>query len=294
MAQITTTGHAPTHVYAKSALSLGISTRSRALKSVPIPRQGADFKGWASIVRTLLGATRGDRTVLALRQGKHECGTRCGQARYRAGRSGRASPVGEAAGEQERRSDMAGLIRRYIPGVRPQRSVKRQFEQIADAVAESIGLGTIAAEYDLGSVVEHELDSLRLSGRGAPTALVSARCAPRLEHLTLTDCDLTAALPALISAVPGLRSLYPQFVELPDDLTHCRPASAGEDSVARVHRTGKRPDQCGIYPPARFATAIGRQRRRRHANRRGDSIDYRHCVRSDPSRVIRRRHTTTP
>ncbi|GAA2356907.1 hypothetical protein GCM10010246_52830 [Streptomyces cuspidosporus] len=37
--------------------------------------------------------------------------------------------------EQESRMDMSALIRRRIPGLRAQRSVERQFEQIADAVA---------------------------------------------------------------------------------------------------------------------------------------------------------------
>ncbi|GAA5073366.1 NACHT domain-containing protein [Nocardia iowensis] len=41
-------------------------------------------------------------------------------------------------GDQDRRSDMDGLIRRYIPGLRPQRSVQRQFEQIADSVADRL------------------------------------------------------------------------------------------------------------------------------------------------------------
>jgi len=37
--------------------------------------------------------------------------------------------------DQETRLDMDELIRRHVPGLRPQRSVRRQFEQIADAVA---------------------------------------------------------------------------------------------------------------------------------------------------------------
>ncbi|PXX60303.1 NACHT domain-containing protein [Nocardia tenerifensis] len=81
-----------------------------------------------------------------------------------------------------------------------------------------LGLRFVPADYDLRFVVEHGLSDLKLGGNGSPAALVAVGRAPGLERLTLTKCDLTDALPALIATVPRLRSLELTGVALPDDL----------------------------------------------------------------------------
>ncbi|GGV10693.1 ATP-binding protein [Streptomyces filipinensis] len=61
--------------------------------------------------------------------------------------------------EQERRTDMAGLIRLRVPGLRFQRSVERQFGEIADAVFDR-----------LAPFLEREFGGLEESGREAVIA----------------------------------------------------------------------------------------------------------------------------
>ncbi|MFF7476562.1 NACHT domain-containing protein [Streptomyces sp. NPDC008092] len=46
--------------------------------------------------------------------------------------------LGARRQDQERRAEMSDLIRARVPGLRPQRSVERQFEEIADAVAARV------------------------------------------------------------------------------------------------------------------------------------------------------------
>lgn len=84
---------------------------------------------------------------------------------------------------------------------------------------QSLGLGSIHAEYDLAFVVDAGLTDLTLGGAGSPAALTAVGRAPQLEHLTLDDCDLVDALPALTAVVPRLRSLELSRVRVPDDLS---------------------------------------------------------------------------
>ncbi|MEU0805826.1 NACHT domain-containing protein [Streptomyces sp. NPDC005970] len=65
--------------------------------------------------------------------------------------------------EQESRMDMSALIRRRIPGLRAQRGVERQFEQIADAVAAR-----------LEPICGHEFRGLDEGGRRAALDAVTA------------------------------------------------------------------------------------------------------------------------
>ncbi|MEU9792162.1 NACHT domain-containing protein [Streptomyces sparsogenes] len=74
--------------------------------------------------------------------------------------------------EQESRMDMSALIRRRIPGLRAQRSVERQFEQIADAVAAR-----------LEPMCGHEFGDLDEGGRQAALRAVTAAFA----HADLSD-----------------------------------------------------------------------------------------------------------
>ncbi|WTP25383.1 hypothetical protein OG975_33640 [Streptomyces sp. NBC_00203] len=64
--------------------------------------------------------------------------------------------------EQERRLPIEELARVRVPGVKFQRSVKRQFEQIADAVFDRVE-----------PFLEHEFRALDESGR---TAVIDAVC----------------------------------------------------------------------------------------------------------------------
>ncbi|MFI6165268.1 NACHT domain-containing protein [Nocardia sp. NPDC051052] len=102
---------------------------------------------------------------------------------------------------------------------------------------DAVGIGEVRAEYDLEPVVDRELNDLRLAGTMAGFALASMQCAPLLEHLTLTGCDLTAAFPKLIAVVPGLRSLDLSLVELPDDLSPLAQLRALE-TITMVECTG--------------------------------------------------------
>ncbi|MER7788340.1 NACHT domain-containing protein [Streptomyces sp. NPDC097640] len=74
--------------------------------------------------------------------------------------------------EQESRMDMSALIRRRIPGLRAQRGVERQFEQIADAVAAR-----------LEPICGHEFRGLDEGGRRAALDAVTAAFA----HADLSD-----------------------------------------------------------------------------------------------------------
>jgi NACHT domain len=74
--------------------------------------------------------------------------------------------------EQESRMDMSALIRRRIPGLRAQRGVERQFEQIADAVAAR-----------LEPMCGHEFRGLDEGGRQAALDAVTAAFA----HADLSD-----------------------------------------------------------------------------------------------------------
>ncbi|WP_206055037.1 NACHT domain-containing NTPase [Nocardia sp. CS682] len=80
--------------------------------------------------------------------------------------------------DQARRSDMDELIRRHIPGFRPQRSVKRQFEQIADAVAER-----------LEPMLAHEFRGM---DEGEHTAVVDA-VVDTFEQADLSDAAIFAS-----------------------------------------------------------------------------------------------------
>ncbi|MFC9435047.1 NACHT domain-containing protein [Nocardia sp. NPDC057030] len=81
-------------------------------------------------------------------------------------------------GDQDRRSGMDELVRRYIPGLRPQRSVQRQFEQIADAVAGR-----------LEPMLAHEF---REMDEGEHTAVVDA-VVDTFEHADLSDAAIFAS-----------------------------------------------------------------------------------------------------
>ncbi|WP_406473071.1 NACHT domain-containing protein [Streptomyces sp. NBC_01615] len=80
--------------------------------------------------------------------------------------------------EQERRLPIEELARVRVPGVKFQRSVKRQFEQIADAVFDRVE-----------PFLEHEFRALDESGR---TAVIDAVC-DTFERADLSDEALLAA-----------------------------------------------------------------------------------------------------
>ncbi|MES4902876.1 MULTISPECIES: NACHT domain-containing protein [unclassified Streptomyces] len=82
------------------------------------------------------------------------------------------------AREQEGRMDMSALIRRRIPGLRAQRGVERQFEQIADAVAAR-----------LEPICGHEFRGLDEGGRQAALDAVTAAFA----HADLSDAAILAS-----------------------------------------------------------------------------------------------------
>ncbi|MEU7141147.1 NACHT domain-containing protein [Nocardia sp. NPDC046473] len=73
---------------------------------------------------------------------------------------------------------MDELIRRYVPGIRPQRSVKRQFEQIADAVAGR-----------LEPMLAHEFRGL---DDGEHTAVIDA-VVDTFEQADLSDAEIFAS-----------------------------------------------------------------------------------------------------
>ncbi len=77
--------------------------------------------------------------------------------------------------DQETRQDMDALIRRYVPGLRVQRSVRRQFEQIADAVAVR-----------LEPLLVHEFRDLDDDER----AVVVASVSNTLEQADLSDAAI--------------------------------------------------------------------------------------------------------
>ncbi|MEV6557905.1 NACHT domain-containing protein [Nocardia sp. NPDC051756] len=81
-------------------------------------------------------------------------------------------------GDQDRRSEMDALVRRYIPGLRPQRSVQRQFEQIADAVAVR-----------LEPMLAHEFRGM---DEGEHTAVVDA-VVDTFENADLSDAAIFAS-----------------------------------------------------------------------------------------------------
>ncbi|MFE2440593.1 NACHT domain-containing protein [Streptomyces sp. NPDC059426] len=74
--------------------------------------------------------------------------------------------------EQESRMEMSALVRRRVPGLRAQRGVERQFEQIADAVAAR-----------LEPMCGHEFRGLEEGGRQAALDAVTAAFA----HADLSD-----------------------------------------------------------------------------------------------------------
>ncbi|MBA6438821.1 NACHT domain-containing protein [Streptomyces sp. GMR22] len=74
--------------------------------------------------------------------------------------------------EQESRMEMSALVRRRVPGLRAQRGVERQFEQIADAVAAR-----------LEPMCGHEFRDLEEGGRQAALDAVTAAFA----HADLSD-----------------------------------------------------------------------------------------------------------
>ncbi|MFI1331644.1 NACHT domain-containing protein [Streptomyces sp. NPDC020845] len=111
--------------------------------------------------------------------------------------------------EQESRMDMSALIRRRIPGLRAQRGVERQFEQIADAVAAR-----------LEPICGHEFRGLDEGGRQAALDAVTAAFA----HADLSDTAILGsdANPAELArrvrtAAPpptGLGEVETRFYEL--------------------------------------------------------------------------------
>ncbi|MFI0815098.1 NACHT domain-containing protein [Streptomyces sp. NPDC021098] len=111
--------------------------------------------------------------------------------------------------ERESRMEMSALIRRRIPGLRDQRGVERQFEQIADAVAAR-----------LEPMCGHEFRDLDEGGRQAALDAVTAAFA----HADLSDAAILGsdANPAELArrvrtAAPppsGLGDAATQFYEL--------------------------------------------------------------------------------
>lgn len=111
--------------------------------------------------------------------------------------------------EQESRMDMSALIRRRIPGLRAQRGVERQFEQIADAVAAR-----------LEPICGHEFRDLDEGGRQAALDAVTGAFA----HADLSDTAILGsdANPAELArrvrtAAPppaGLGEVETRFYEL--------------------------------------------------------------------------------
>ncbi|MGW3569738.1 NACHT domain-containing protein [Streptomyces sp. NPDC000941] len=111
--------------------------------------------------------------------------------------------------EQESRMNMSALIRRRIPGLRAQRGVERQFEQIADAVAAR-----------LEPICGHEFRDLDEGGRQAALDAVTAAFA----HADLSDTAILGsdANPAELArrvrtAAPpptGLGEVETRFYEL--------------------------------------------------------------------------------
>ncbi|MEV8537268.1 NACHT domain-containing protein [Streptomyces sp. NPDC051211] len=84
---------------------------------------------------------------------------------------------------QESRSDLSELIRVRVPGLRPQRSLERQFEQIADAVAAR-----------LEPLLAHEFRGLSESGRrSALDAVTDTFAAADLSDSSIIGSDADAA-----------------------------------------------------------------------------------------------------
>ncbi|MFD8865409.1 NACHT domain-containing protein [Streptomyces sp. NPDC059590] len=111
--------------------------------------------------------------------------------------------------EQESRMDMSALIRRRIPGLRVQRGVERQFEQIADAVAAR-----------LEPICGHEFRGLDEGGRRAALDAVTATFA----HADLSDeailgsdanpAELARRVRTAASPPTGLSEAETRFYEL--------------------------------------------------------------------------------
>ncbi|MFB8277182.1 NACHT domain-containing protein [Nocardia colli] len=98
-------------------------------------------------------------------------------------------------GDQDRRSGMDELVRRYVPGLRPQRSVQRQFEQIADAVAGR-----------LEPMLAHEFRGM---DEGEHTAVVDA-VVDTFEHADLSDAAIFASNADPAQLARRIRETVPQ------------------------------------------------------------------------------------